>query len=169
MQVTGADAALDEGENVLTVTCTAEDGVTVMTYTVHVWRMPAYAGTLPQIIVPTDTVEPDQPAQEDASALSALWASLCAPFVLPFGGWTVPLYAVAAAAMVLLLLLLFLLGHLIGRRRGRRKAAPAGADARCHRRHPAADEPSASDETHPDGPQPSKRSRPRRTSRSRSR
>ena len=106
VQVTGADAALDEGENVLTVTCTAEDGVTVMTYTVHVWRMPAYAGTLPQIIVPTDTVEPDQPAQEDASALSALWASLCAPFVLPFGGWTVPLYAVAAAAMVLLLLLL---------------------------------------------------------------
>ncbi|MDA6840256.1 cadherin-like beta sandwich domain-containing protein, partial [Escherichia coli] len=37
VQVTGADAALDEGENVLTVTCTAEDGVTVMTYTVHVW------------------------------------------------------------------------------------------------------------------------------------
>lgn len=155
VQVTGADAALDEGENVLTVTCTAEDGVTVMTYTVHVWRMPAYAGTLPQIIVPTDTVEPDQPAQEDASALSALWASLCAPFVLPFGGWTVPLYAVAAAAMVLLLLLLFLLGHLIGRRRGRRKAlhqleqTPDAIGV-----IPPADEPSASDETHPDEPQP---------------
>ena len=155
MQVTGADAALDEGENVLTVTCTAEDGVTVMTYTVYVWRMPAYAGTLPQIIVPTDAVEPDQPAQEDASALSALWASLCVPFVLPFGGWTVPLYAVAAAAMVLLLLLLFLLGHLIGRRRGRRKAlrqleqTPDAIGV-----IPPADEPSASDETHPDEPQP---------------
>lgn len=129
--------------------------MTVMTYTVHVWRMPAYAGTLPQIIVPTDTVEPDQPAQEDASALSALWASLCAPFVLPFGGWTVPLYAVAAAAMVLLLLLLFLLGHLIGRRRGRRKAlrqleqTPDAIGV-----IPPADEPSASDETHPDEPQP---------------
>lgn len=155
VQVTGADAALDEGENVLTVTCTAEDGVTVMTYTVHVWRMPAYAGTLPQIIVPTDAVEPDQPAQEDASALSALWASLCAPFVLPFGGWTVPLYAVAAAAMVLLLLLLFLLGHLIGRRRGRRKALrqlEQTSDAIGV--IPPADEPSASDETHPDEPQP---------------
>lgn len=150
--------------------------MTVMTYTVYVWRMPAYAGTLPQIIVPTDTVEPDQPAQEDASALSALWASLCVPFMLPFGGWTVPLYAVAAAAMVLLLLLLFLLGHLIGRRRGRRKAlrqleqTPDAIGV-----IPPADEPSASDETHPDepqpedGPQPSKRSRPRRTSRSRSR
>ena len=155
VQVTGADAALDEGENVLTVTCTAEDGVTVMTYTVHVWRMPAYAGTLPQIIVPTDAVEPDQPAQEDVSALSALWASLCAPFVLPFGGWTVPLYAVAAAAMVLLLLLLFLLGHLIGRRRGRRKAlrqleqTPDAIGV-----IPPADEPSASGETHPDEPQP---------------
>lgn len=155
VQVTGADAALDEGENVLTVTCTAEDGVTVMTYTVHVWRMPAYAGTLPQIIVPTDAVEPDQPAQEDASALSTLWASLCVPFVLPFGGWTVPLYAVAAAAMVLLLLLLFLLGHLIGRRRGRRKAlrqleqTPDAIGV-----IPPVDEPSASDETHPDKPQP---------------
>ena len=129
VQVTGADAALDEGENVLTVTCTAEDGVTVMTYTVHVWRMPAYAGTLPQIIVPTDAIEPDQPAQEDASALSALWTSLCAPFALPYVGRTVPLYAVAAAALVLLLLLLFLLGHLIGRKRGRRKALrqPAAA------------------------------------------
>ncbi len=155
VQVTGADAALDEGENVLTVTCTAEDGVTVMTYTVHVWRMPAYAGTLPQIIVPTDAVEPDQPAQEDASALSALWASLCAPFVLPFGGWTVPLYAVAAAALVLLLLLLFLLGHLIGRRRGRRKALRQLAQT------PdaigvilPAEEPSASDAVNPDEPQP---------------
>lgn len=162
VQVTGADAALDEGENVLTVTCTAEDGVTVMTYTVHVWRMPAYAGTLPQIIVPTDAVEPDQPAQEDASALSALWASLCAPFVLPFGGWTVPLYAVAAAALVLLLLLLFLLGHLIGRRRGRRKAlrqleqTPDAIGV-----IPPADEPSASDETQPeDEPQPAEEEPP---------
>ena len=154
VQVTGADAALDEGENVLTVTCTAEDGVTVMTYTVHVWRMPAYAGTLPQIIVPTDAVEPDQPAQEDASALSALWASLCAPFVLPVGGWTVPLYAVAAAALVLLLLLLFLLGHLIGRKRGRRKALRQLAQTPdAVGIIPPAEEPSASEET-PDEPQP---------------
>ena len=136
--------------------------MTVMTYTVHVWRMPAYAGTLPQIIVPTDAVEPDQPAQEDASALSALWASLCAPFVLPFGGWTVPLYAVAAAALVLLLLLLFLLGHLIGRRRGRRKAlrqleqTPDAIGV-----IPPADEPSASDETQPeDEPQPAEEEPP---------
>lgn len=154
VQVTGADAALDEGENVLTVTCTAEDGVTVMTYTVHVWRMPAYAGTLPQIIVPTDAVEPDQPAQEDASALSALWASLCAPFVLPLGGWTVPLYAVAAAALVLLLLLLFLLGHLIGRKRGRRKALRQLAQTPdAVGIIPPAEEPPAPEET-PDEPQP---------------
>lgn len=154
VQVTGADAALDEGENVLTVTCTAEDGVTVMTYTVHVWRMPAYAGTLPQIIVPTDAVEPDQPAQEDASALSALWASLCAPFVLPFGGWTVPLYAVGAAALVLLLLLLFLLGHLIGRKRGRRKALRQLAQTPdAIGIIPPAEEPPAPEET-PDEQQP---------------
>ena len=130
IQVTGADAALNKGENVLTVVCTAEDGITTTTYTVHVWRMPAYAGTLPQIVAPTDTAEPDQPSkEEDASALSALWTSLCAPFALPYVGRTVPLYAVAAAALVLLLLLLFLLGHLIGRKRGRRKALrqPAAA------------------------------------------
>ena len=55
--VTQPDASLKEGDNLLTVTCTAEDGTT-RDYTVHVVRMPAFAGTLPQI---------GQPEPEDHS------------------------------------------------------------------------------------------------------
>ena len=55
--VTQPDASLKEGDNLLTVTCTAEDGAT-RDYTVHVVRMPAFAGTLPQIGQP----EPEDPA-----------------------------------------------------------------------------------------------------------
>ena len=47
--VTQPDAALKQGDNVLTVTCTAEDGTT-RDYTVHVVRMPGFAGTLPLIV-----------------------------------------------------------------------------------------------------------------------
>lgn len=41
--VTQPDASLKEGDNLLTVTCTAEDAAT-RDYTVHVVRMPAFAG-----------------------------------------------------------------------------------------------------------------------------
>ena len=57
--VTQPDAALKQGDNVLTVTCTAEDGTT-RDYTVHVVRMPGFAGTLPQIGEP----EPEAPVPE---------------------------------------------------------------------------------------------------------
>jgi len=52
LSVTDASAQLEPGDNQLTVVCTAEDGKTTETYTVHVYRMPAYAGVLPEIISP---------------------------------------------------------------------------------------------------------------------
>ncbi len=47
--VAGSSADLEPGDNELTVVCTAEDGATQATYTVHVYRMPEYQGTLPEI------------------------------------------------------------------------------------------------------------------------
>ncbi len=52
LSVTEASAKLEPGDNELTVTCTAEDGKTKETYTVHVYRMPAFAGVLPTITDP---------------------------------------------------------------------------------------------------------------------
>lgn len=52
LSVTEASAKLEPGDNELTVTCTAEDGKTKETYTVHVFRMPAFAGVLPTITDP---------------------------------------------------------------------------------------------------------------------
>ena len=48
--VTGSSADLEPGDNPMTVVCVAEDGTTRAEYTVHVYRMPAYEGTLPKII-----------------------------------------------------------------------------------------------------------------------
>lgn len=48
--VTGSSAELEPGDNALTVVCVAEDGTTQEEYTVHVYRMPAYEGVLPEII-----------------------------------------------------------------------------------------------------------------------
>ena len=48
--VAGSSADLEPGDNALTVICTAEDGSTTETYTVHVYRMPAFTGVLPEII-----------------------------------------------------------------------------------------------------------------------
>ena len=98
--VTQPDASLKEGDNLLTVTCTAEDGTT-RDYTVHVVRMPAFAGTLPQIGQP----EPEDPSPEEPQTQTgpfrALWTALCAP--------------------VDLLVLLFFMGRAVGIARSRRR------------------------------------------------
>ena len=59
--ITGAGemALSDEGDNVMTITCTAEDGVSRKEYTVHVVRMPQYLGVLPTITV--GEPEPEEP------------------------------------------------------------------------------------------------------------
>ena len=117
--VTQPDASLKEGDNLLTVTCTAEDGTT-RDYTVHVVRMPAFAGTLPQIGQP----EPEDPAPEEPQAqpgpFRALWTALCAPVDLPLNRW-LPMYAILAAGLVVLLVLLFFMGRAAGIARSRRR------------------------------------------------
>ena len=94
---------VNEGETVLTVTCTAEDGVTKKTYTVHVYRMPKYEGIIPTMEIIDPNAEPEIP-------------SFAVPMVisLPVLGETSTL-TVALVAAVLIVILLFLLGFLIGR------------------------------------------------------
>ena len=117
--VTQPDASLKEGDNLLTVTCTAEDGAT-RDYTVHVVRMPAFAGTLPQIGQP----EPEDPSPEEPQTrpgpFRALWTALCAPVDLPLNRW-LPMYAILAAGLVILLVLLFFMGRAVGIARSRRR------------------------------------------------
>lgn len=115
LDVTQPGGALEEGDNLLTVTCTAEDGST-RDYLVHVVRLPAYAGTLPQIGEPEPVEQqPVEPEPQETNPFLAAWAALQAPVDLSFlpllqGRW-LPLYAIVAAGLVLLLLLLFLLGR----------------------------------------------------------
>ncbi|MBQ3548666.1 MAG: cadherin-like beta sandwich domain-containing protein [Oscillospiraceae bacterium] len=94
---------VNEGETVLSVTCTAEDGVTKKTYTVHVYRMPKYEGIIPTMEIIDPNAEPEIP-------------SFAVPMVLdlPIVG-EVSTLTVAVVAAVVLVLLLFLLGFLIGR------------------------------------------------------
>lgn len=117
--VTQPDASLKEGDNLLTVTCTAEDGTT-RDYTVHVVRMPAFAGTLPQIGQP----EPEDPTPEEPQTrpgpFRALWTALCAPVDLPLNRW-LPMYAILAAGLVVLLVLLFFMGRAVGIAHRRRR------------------------------------------------
>lgn len=117
--VTQPDASLKEGDNLLTVTCTAEDGAT-RDYTVHVVRMPAFAGTLPQIGQP----EPEDPTPEEPQTqpgpFRALWTALCAPVDLPLNRW-LPMYAILAAGLVVLLVLLFFVGRAVGIAHRRRR------------------------------------------------
>ena len=94
---------INEGETVMSVTCTAEDGVTKKTYTVHVYRMPKYEGIIPTMEIIDPNAEPELP-------------SFAVPMVvtLPLLG-EVSTLIVAVVAAVLVIVLLFLLGFLIGR------------------------------------------------------
>ena len=119
--VTQPDAALKQGDNVLTVTCTAEDGTT-RDYTVHVVRMPAFAGTLPQIGEPEPEDPTPEPGDQQPGPFRSLWTALCAPVDLPLltGRW-VPLYAILALQLVVLLVALFFIGRSGGMSRSRRR------------------------------------------------
>ena len=119
--VTQPDAALKQGDNVLTVTCTAEDGTT-RDYTVHVVRMPAFAGTLPQIGEPEPEDPTPEPGDQQPGPFRSLWTALCAPVDLPLltGRW-VPLYAILALQLVVLLVALFFIGRSVGISRSRRR------------------------------------------------
>ena len=94
---------VNEGETVMSVTCTAEDGVTKKTYTVHVYRMPKYEGIIPTMEIIDPNAEPEIP-------------SFALPIVvtLPVIGEASTL-TVAIVAAALVVILLFLLGFLIGR------------------------------------------------------
>ena len=117
--VTQPDAALKQGDNVLTVTCTAEDGTT-RDYTVHVVRMPAFAGTLPQIGEPEPEAPAPEPDDQQPGPFRSLWTALCAPVDLPLNRW-LPMYAILAAGLVILLVLLFFMGRAVGIARSRRR------------------------------------------------
>ena len=119
--VTQPDAALKQGDNVLTVTCTAEDGTT-RDYTVHVVRMPGFAGTLPQIGEPEPEAPTPEPDDQQPGPFRSLWTALCAPVDLPLltGRW-VPLYAILALQLVVLLVALFFIGRSVGISRSRRR------------------------------------------------
>lgn len=119
--VTQPDAALKQGDNVLTVTCTAEDGTT-RDYTVHVVRMPGFAGTLPQIGEPEPEAPAPEPDDQQPGPFQSLWTALCAPVDLPLltGRW-VPLYAILALQLVVLLVALFFVGRSVGISRSRRR------------------------------------------------
>ena len=119
--VTQPDAALKQGDNVLTVTCTAEDGTT-RDYTVHVVRMPGFAGTLPQIGEPEPEAPAPEPDDQQPGPFRSLWTALCAPVDLPLltGRW-VPLYAILALQLVVLLVALFFIGRSVGISRSRRR------------------------------------------------
>ena len=121
MGVTQPDAALKQGDNVLTVTCTAEDGTT-RDYTVHVVRMPGFAGTLPQIGEPEPEAPVPEPDDQQPGPFRSLWTALCAPVDLPLltGRW-VPLYAILALQLVVLLVALFFIGRSVGISRSRRR------------------------------------------------
>lgn len=112
-----ASDKLQPGDNLLEVICTAEDGKTTKTYQIHVVRMPAYAGALPEIKgidrpVPASTV--DEQVKDGATMEIPLMMTL------PLLG-EVPTWAVGVAVLVLVLLVLFLLAWFWGRHSGKKK------------------------------------------------
>ena len=114
------DEPLPEGETIYTVTCTAEDGTTTCDYTIHVIRMPAYEGVLPEIIAPvTEPLEPE-PEPEPTTFDISLPLVMTLPYVGEVTLEQAALGALIALGVVLLLLLLF--AWLLGRRRGHKRA-----------------------------------------------
>ena len=95
-----------DGDNVVEFTCTAEDGTTVATYTIHVYRMPVYMGGALLVEVTDPNAEPPEP--EIPTAKIPLTVKL------PLVGEVSTLLA-GGIAFGLVMILLFLLGFLIGR------------------------------------------------------
>ena len=93
----------NEGDNVMTVTCTAEDGTTAKTYTVHVYRMPKYEGIIPTM----EIIDPNTPPEPPTYSIPM---TLTLPLVGEMATSTV---AVIGAALLVIILLL--VGFLLGR------------------------------------------------------
>ena len=109
LEVVGSEKSLmADGVTDLTVICTAEDGMTRQTYTVHVYRMPAYTGGIPQI----EYTNAEDLALEEEVPTFALPMAMKLPLI---GEVSTILIAVIVAGIVLILL--FVLGLLIGRLR----------------------------------------------------
>ncbi len=104
LKVTEASAQLtQEGDTVMTVTCTAEDGVTAKTYTVHVYRMPKYEGIIPTMEIIDPNIPPEPPTY-----------SIPMTVTLPLVGEMATTTALIIGAAVLIVILL-LVGFLLGR------------------------------------------------------
>ena len=93
-----------EGDNVMTVTCTAEDGTTAKTYTVHVYRMPKYEGIIPTM----EIIDPDTPPEPPTYSIPM---TLTLPLVGEMATTTVAIIG-AALLVIILLLVGFLLGRI---------------------------------------------------------
>lgn len=107
LKVTEATMQLSqEGDNVMTVTCTAEDGTTSKTYTVHVYRMPKYEGIIPTM----EIVDPNTPPEPPTYSIPM---TVTLPLVGEMATSTAAIIG-AALLVVILLLVGFLLGR-IGR------------------------------------------------------
>lgn len=104
LRVTEATAQLtQEGDTVMTVTCTAEDGTTTKTYTVHVYRMPKYEGIIPTMEIIEPNIPPEPPTY-----------SVPMTVTLPLVGEMATTTALIIGAAVLVVILL-LVGFLLGR------------------------------------------------------
>ena len=94
----------NEGDNVMTVTCTAEDGTTAKTYTVHVYRMPKYEGIIPTM----EIIDPNTPPEPPTYSIPM---TLTLPLVGEMATTTVVIIG-AALLVIILLLIGFLLGRI---------------------------------------------------------
>ncbi len=104
LKVTEASAQLSqEGDTVMTVTCTAEDGTTSKTYTVHVYRMPKYDGIIPTMEIIDPNIPPEPPTY-----------SIPMTVTLPLVGEIATTTALIIGAALLVIILL-LVGFLLGR------------------------------------------------------
>lgn len=111
-KVTESTAKLvSPGDNTMSITCTAEDGVTTKTYTVHVFRMPKYEGVLPtvEVIDPNTPVEPVEPEEPEIPSYT-----IPMTLTLPLLGKTAT-STVAVIGGALLIIVLLLVGFLLGR------------------------------------------------------
>lgn len=107
------DIAIDkEGDNLVTVTCTAEDKTTKAEYTIHVVRMPQYTGTVPAVTIPEPDPEPEPEPEPEVPMLE-----IPLNVKLPLLGEVRTSVAIIGG-MVLVAGLLFLLGLFIGRSTG---------------------------------------------------
>ena len=108
LKVTESEMSLiSDGATDVSIVCTAEDGKTTQTYTVHVYRMPAYTGGIPRIEY---TNEKDIVPPEEPIPVFSIPKTLTLPLI---GEASTALVAGIAAAVIVILL--FVLGLLIGR------------------------------------------------------